>query len=255
MLPPPLHPPPTNPPPSAFFNNITYIQPKVPTLYTALTTGPTANDAAIYGVNTNAFILAKNQIVDIVLNNADSGKHPFHLHGHAFQALVRSDDSAGAYTGNSTFPAVPMRRDTFMVRPNGNIVLRFRADNPGVWLFHCHIEWHVASGLIATMIEAPTSLQQTLQIPQAHYDACTAQGIPIAGNAAGNTVDLYDLTGARTSPEPLPDGFTARGIVALVFSIISGLLGVAMIAWYGAAGSGSQVPKGDGDGVGGEAEK
>lgn len=43
--------------------------------------------------------------------------------------------------------------------------------------------------------------------------------------------------------------------MALVFSIISGLLGVAMIAWYGAAGSGSQVPKGDGDGVGGEADK
>lgn len=43
--------------------------------------------------------------------------------------------------------------------------------------------------------------------------------------------------------------------MALVFSIISGLLGVAMIARYGAAGSGSQVPKGDGDGVGGEADK
>ena len=41
------------------------------------------------------------------------------------------------------------------------------------------------------------------------------------------------MTGANTSVPPLPDGFTARGIVALVFSVIAGLVGVAVIAWYG----------------------
>jgi len=116
--------------PSASFNQISYVRPKVPTLYTALSTGVTANNATIYGVNTNAFVLEKNQVIDIVLNNNDPGKHPFHLHGHNFQAIARSDDDSGNYVGNETFPAVPMRRDTFMVRPNGNIVLRFRADNP-----------------------------------------------------------------------------------------------------------------------------
>lgn len=29
----------------------------------------------------------------------------------------------------------------------GYAVLRFRADNPGVWLFHCHIMWHFATGM------------------------------------------------------------------------------------------------------------
>ena len=57
--------------------------------------------------------------------------------------------------------------------------------------------------------------------------------MPTAGNAAANTVDLLDLTGANVSPDPLPSGFQARGIVALVFSTIAGLLGVAVIAWYG----------------------
>lgn len=104
--------------------------PKVPTLYSALTTGEEANNPAIYGLNSNAFVLKKNQIVDIIVNNNDPGKHPFHLHGHAFQAIVRSEDDAGNYIGNETFPTTPMRRDTFMVRPHGNIVLRFRADNP-----------------------------------------------------------------------------------------------------------------------------
>ena len=115
---------------SAFFNNVTYVKPKVPTLYTALSTGDAASSLDVYGSNTNAFILQKDDIVELVLNSADTGKHPFHLHGHAFQAVVRSDEDAGSYAGNVSLPKVPMRRDTFMVRPGGNIVLRFKADNP-----------------------------------------------------------------------------------------------------------------------------
>lgn len=118
-----------------------------------------------------------------------------------------------------------------MVHPNGNIVLRFRADNPGVWLFHCHVEWHVASGLVATMIEAPEELQKTLTIPEDHLEACRAQNIPVAGNAAGNTKNLLDLTGAAKSPRPLPSGFEARGIIALVFSCLAAVLGMAVISW------------------------
>ncbi|OMP82929.1 Iron transport multicopper oxidase FET3 [Diplodia seriata] len=221
----------------AFFNDVTYVEPKVPTLYTVLSTGDNATDPVIYGSNTNAFILDKDVVVEIVLNNNDPGKHPFHLHGHAFQAVVRSQEEAGSYVGNETFPSKPMRRDTILVRPNGNIVLRFKADNPGVWLFHCHIEWHVASGLIATMISAPLDLQSSLSnnIPADHWRACSAAGTPTAGNAAGNTVDYLDLSGENKSPGPIHSGFTARGIVALVFSCISAVLGMAAIAWYGMA--------------------
>jgi iron transport multicopper oxidase len=124
-----------------------------------------------------------------------------------------------------------MRRDTVNVNANGYVVIRFTADNPGVWLFHCHIEWHMDQGLIATMIEAPLEIQKSLTIPQNHIDACKAGNVPSKGNAAGNTVDLLDLTGANVPPSPLPAGFTARGIVALVFSCISALIGVAVIAW------------------------
>lgn len=115
---------------SSFFNNVTYIQPRVPTLYTALSSGADASNVAIYGGNTNAFILEQDEVVEIVVNSLDPGKHPFHLHGHNFQAVVRSDDNMGAYASNVSMPASPMRRDTFMINPFGNIVLRFRADNP-----------------------------------------------------------------------------------------------------------------------------
>ena len=220
----------------AFFNDVTYVKPKVPSLYTALSTSDFASNAIIYGVNTNAFVLGYQQVVEIVLNNHDPGKHPFHLHGHNFQAIARGEPESGDYNpDNTTFPAVPMRRDTFLVYPKGHIVLRFRSDNPGVWLFHCHIEWHVDVGLIATMIEAPLELQKTLTVPQNHYDACAAASppAPSVGNAAARTTDLLNLEGANVSPAPLPGGFTARGIVALVFSCLAAFLGMASVVNYG----------------------
>lgn len=122
-------------PHSAFFNDITYKAPKVPTLYTALSSGQLATDAQVYGTWTHSFVLEKGQIAQIVVDNDDTGKHPFHLHGHAFQAVWRSEESAGHFADSNVteadFPQTPMRRDTFVLPPEGNIVLRFRADNPG----------------------------------------------------------------------------------------------------------------------------
>jgi hypothetical protein len=66
---------------SAFFNDITYVAPKVPTLYSVLTTGDAATNPAVYGRDTHTFVLEQGQVVEIVLNNDDAGKHPFHLHG------------------------------------------------------------------------------------------------------------------------------------------------------------------------------
>lgn len=98
-----------------------------------MTTGEYASNPIVYGEFTNSFVLAKDEIVEIILNNDDPGKHPFHLHGHNFQTVVRSDDNTGHYNpvNESDFPARPMRRDTLMVRPNSNFVVRFKADNPG----------------------------------------------------------------------------------------------------------------------------
>lgn len=88
------------------------------------------------------------------------------------------------------------------------------------------------------MVEAPLSLQQSLTIPPDHLAACTANNVPVAGNAAANTVNHLDLTGANVAPKPLPAGFTPRGIVAMTFSVLAALAGLAVIGWYGLADMG-----------------
>jgi iron transport multicopper oxidase len=90
-------------------------------------------------------------------------------------------------------------RDTIAVMPNSYVVLRFKANNPGVWLFHCHIEWHVEMGLTATVIEAPDRLRG-MTFPDDHIAACNASGTPYQGNAAGNTQNYTDTTGMLTVP-------------------------------------------------------
>lgn len=82
------------------------------------------------------------------------------------------------------------------------------------------------------MVEAPLELQKSLTIPQGHYDACAVGKIATAGNAAANTKDFLDLSGANAAPGPLPAGFTPKGIVAMTFSILAALLGMATITWY-----------------------
>lgn len=82
------------------------------------------------------------------------------------------------------------------------------------------------------MVEAPLDLQASMKVPENHYDICRAADVPYRGNAAGNTLNVVDLKGQNESVAPLPAGFTARGIVALVFSCISAILGMAAIAWY-----------------------
>jgi iron transport multicopper oxidase len=62
----------------------------------------------------------------------------------------------------------------------------------------------MSAGLIATIIEAPDRIGATL--PTDHVDACVKQGIPKIGNAAGNTGDLFNLTGANTEVQPVDNG-------------------------------------------------
>ncbi|KAK4153229.1 multicopper oxidase [Chaetomidium leptoderma] len=185
--------------PRSCFNNITYIGQQVPTLYSAATTGDNNTDPTIYG-QVNPFIVDYGNTVQIVVNNIDAASHPFHLHGHHFQILDRPSSGTGSWPGRDVnYASNPPMRDTVVVMPNSHVVLRYKAENPGVWLFHCHIEWHVEMGLTATIIEAPDRLKG-MTFPADHIDACNKLGRPTQGNAAGNTQNYTDTTGFATVP-------------------------------------------------------
>jgi FtsP/CotA-like multicopper oxidase with cupredoxin domain len=112
-----------------------------------------------------------------VIQNLSPVPHPMHLHGHDFLVLGHSAPlnvpiplaellvllAAGQLGGLTDIFDLsdiatlnfdnPVRRDVTMLPALGYLVLAFRADNPGNWLFHCHIAWHVSGGLSVDFVE------------------------------------------------------------------------------------------------------
>jgi len=163
-----------------------------------------------------------------------------HLHGHKFQIVQRSTD----YTSDDPTlnPPIdetqtnPIRRDTVQVQSGTGATLRFIADNPGAWFFHCHIDWHLTAGLAVSLISSPASLADAIAQtgnapPQALYDQCAAQGIPTSGNAAGHN-STSDLSGLDVGPFFQNNGWHAKGIVAMTSCVLTAVLGMATVAWY-----------------------
>ncbi|GAC73338.1 multicopper oxidases [Moesziomyces antarcticus T-34] len=221
----------------AAFNNISYVAPKVPALFTSESMGALASNPAIYGPNANAFVFQHNDMIEVQLFNWDAGKHPFHLHGHHFQVVHKSQDvTSDDPTINPPFNASqvnPMRRDTVVVPPGGSAYLRFRADNPGAWFFHCHIDPHLVSGLASIFIEAPDVLSNDyLNVPSYIKNQCQAQGIATTGNAVGLN-STTDFQGLQKGPTYLESGWTGRAIAAFTGCIVTGLLGLATVVVYG----------------------
>ena len=96
--------------------------------------------------------------VDIVVNNLDEKGHPFHLHGYDFYVLAQYYPEHRGYHAYNPFELSapkggplnilnPKMKDSVYVPAQGYVVLRIKADNPGIWFFHCHVLWHSAAGM------------------------------------------------------------------------------------------------------------
>ncbi|MEP1930806.1 MAG: multicopper oxidase family protein [Roseibium sp.] len=72
-----------------------------------------------------------------VLNNT-SFVHAMHVHGHHFRVIERE---------GATIDDGRPWRDTFAIGPDQSVRIAFVADNPGKWLFHCHMLEHAAAGM------------------------------------------------------------------------------------------------------------
>ncbi|MFJ9181280.1 multicopper oxidase family protein [Streptomyces sp. NPDC102360] len=74
--------------------------------------------------------------VRLVFANSTSMWHPVHLHGHTFSLA----NAAGG-----------PRKDTAIVLPNATVTADFDADNPGLWMIHCHNVYHSEAGMMTVL--------------------------------------------------------------------------------------------------------
>jgi FtsP/CotA-like multicopper oxidase with cupredoxin domain len=86
------------------------------------------------------FTVAYGDVVRMRIANDSGEAHPMHLHGH--HAVVLSRDGVAA-TG------APWWVDSLEVRDGEVYEIAFLADNPGIWMDHCHNLPHAAEGLVA----------------------------------------------------------------------------------------------------------
>lgn len=144
------------------------------------------------GTAAKPFVAPYMAVIDIIVNNTHRGEHPFHLHGHDMWIV----DSSGEPNGEGLYGPDYVRRDVVSVSAGGWARMRFVADNPGIWVYHCHTvrcglagalvgcaqsaaqfcvtlclrfltrlgvasqDWHMHAGMQVTIIEAPTELQR-----------------------------------------------------------------------------------------------
>ena len=81
----------------------------------------------------------KSYVLELV--NDTAWHHPIHLHGHTFRILSR----------NGKPLAREQWSDTVLLEPRSRAEIAFVADNPGGWMFHCHVLEHQASGMTAVV--------------------------------------------------------------------------------------------------------
>jgi FtsP/CotA-like multicopper oxidase with cupredoxin domain len=88
--------------------------------------------------DTPMYMVREGDLVKMTILNRSGAVHPIHLHGH--RALVLSRDGRAARS--------PWWSDTLNVAPGERYEIAFRADNPGVWMDHCHNLTHAARSFV-----------------------------------------------------------------------------------------------------------
>ncbi|KAG9233290.1 multicopper oxidase-domain-containing protein [Amylocarpus encephaloides] len=116
----------------------------------------------------NVYNFGSNSSVRFVIVNPKIAAHPIHLHGHNMFVLAAGK---GTWDGTITHPNNPLRRDVHILPGFGYLVIQMKSDNPGAWPLHCHIAWHVSSGLYLTVLERPDDIKN-LQVPAIMAQTC-----------------------------------------------------------------------------------
>lgn len=168
-----------------------YSEAKVPVIYGDSSNGWRADTTVFMPFNTTVDLIMK-----VSPDSMDVMGHPMHLHGHKFWVLG-SGKGDFPYSEVRDVPSSMMNlenppyRDTVELPASGWAVIRYISDNPGAWLLHCHIQWHLMSGMALVLVEGEESL-------------------PALVNAAGNTAN--DSSSSSTTAAQTGSGAHAASI-------------------------------------------
>jgi FtsP/CotA-like multicopper oxidase with cupredoxin domain len=97
--------------------------------------------AATGHVHDPLITLQRGRSYVLALDNETAWHHPIHLHGHFFRVISRN----GRPTEHREW------QDTVLMAPREKVEIALVADNPGDWMFHCHILEHQASGMMGVI--------------------------------------------------------------------------------------------------------
>ncbi|KAK7305355.1 hypothetical protein VNO77_43260 [Canavalia gladiata] len=181
----------------ADINNVTFVMPKIsllqahffnikgvftddfpgnpPVVYNFTGTPQPSNLQTMKG--TRVYRLAYNSTVQLILQ--DTGmitpeNHPIHLHGFNFFVVGKGQGNFNPTKDPKKFNLVdPVERNTVGVPAGGWAAIRFRADNPGVWFMHCHLEIHTTWGLkMAFVVDNGKGPNESLLPPPSDLPQC-----------------------------------------------------------------------------------
>ncbi|KAJ4972163.1 hypothetical protein NE237_005262 [Protea cynaroides] len=182
---------------TASLNNITFVMPKTgllqahyfnikgvfttdfpdrpPTAFNYTGAPLTANLGTSLGTRLSR--VAFNTTVELVLQDTNLltvESHPFHLHGYNFFVVGTGIGNFDPAKDPAKFNLVdPPERNTVGVSTGGWTAIRFRANNPGVWFMHCHLELHTMWGLkMAFVVDNGKSPEESVLPPPSDLPQC-----------------------------------------------------------------------------------
>ncbi|KAL7541771.1 hypothetical protein ACHAWF_007015 [Thalassiosira exigua] len=141
--------------------------------------------------------LTEGEVVEVVMQNARAlngvpEMHSWHLHGHSFYVVGFGFGTFDEATDPAYYNLEnPVRRDTVALLPLGWTAIRFKADNPGAWAFHCTQPSHAIMGMGFNFITSPDKLES----PPAAARSCLENSLSEPG-AKGATERSYPKVSA-----------------------------------------------------------
>uniref|UniRef100_A0A2N9EJB1 Laccase n=1 Tax=Fagus sylvatica TaxID=28930 RepID=A0A2N9EJB1_FAGSY len=140
-------------------------------------------------------VLNYNEEVEIVFQGTNvfdaSEDHPMHLHGYTFYVVGSGYGNFDNVTDPEGYNLDdPPKMNTVSLPKKGWVALRFKASNPGVWLWHCHLDRHLSWGMDTVFIVKNGGTPETsIREPPPYMPPCTASTIRLQSFDNSNQIN------------------------------------------------------------------